>query len=74
ARWATERVQQRHPGLRIESLVREQDAAQAILAAAAGASMIVVDARGHGDLKALLLGSVSRRVMQQAECAVHVIR
>lgn len=74
ARWATERVHQRHPDLKVESVVTEQDAAQAILAAASGASMIAVGARGHGDLKALLLGSVSRAVMQQAECAVYVIR
>ncbi|MCK9515758.1 MAG: universal stress protein [Ottowia sp.] len=74
ARWATERVHARHPDLKVEQVVSEGRAAQAIVAAAADASMIAVGARGHGDLKTLLLGSVSRKVMQRAECAVYVIR
>lgn len=74
ARWATERVHERYPDLRVEQVVAEGRAAQAIVDAATDASMIAVGARGHGDLKTLLLGSVSRKVMQRAECAVYVIR
>lgn len=74
ARWAGERVHARYPELKVEQVVTEGRAAQAIVDAAADASMIAVGARGHGDLKTLLLGSVSRKVMQRAECAVYVIR
>lgn len=74
ARWATERVHARYPDLKVEQVVTEGRAARAIVDAAADASMIAVGARGHGDLKTLLLGSVSRKVMQRAECAVYVIR
>lgn len=74
AQWATERVHERYPELKVEQVVTQDRAAAAIVAAASDASMIAVGARGHGDLKSILLGSVSRRVMQRAECAVYVIR
>lgn len=74
AQWAAERVQERYPELKVEQVVTEGRAAAAIVDAASDASMIAVGARGHGDLKSILLGSVSRRVMQRAECAVYVIR
>lgn len=74
AQWAIEHVRAHHPDLKIEHLVTEGAAADAILAAATDASLIAVGARGLGDLKSVLLGSVSRKVMQRAECAVYVIR
>ncbi len=71
---AAARVQARHPDLKVETIVSEGSAAQSIVKAAAGASLIVVGARGRSAMQALLLGSVSRKVMNQAECAVYVIR
>ena len=71
---AMARVQARYPDLKVEIVTGEGSAAQAIGKAAAGASLIVVGARGRSAMQALLLGSVSRKVMNQAECAVYVIR
>jgi nucleotide-binding universal stress UspA family protein len=45
-----------------------------LLAAAAGADLLVVGASGHGGLTGALLGSVSRHCVQHAPGAVAVIR
>lgn len=74
ARQAAEQVLKRYPALKIEQIIREGAADQAILSAATDASMIAVGARGLGGLQALHLGSISRKVMQRAECAVYVVR
>ncbi len=47
--------------------------AEQLLAAAAGADMLVVGARGGGGFKKLLLGSVSSHVTHRAPCPVVVI-
>jgi nucleotide-binding universal stress UspA family protein len=48
--------------------------AEALLAAAEGADLLVVGARGVGGFKRLLLGSVSTQVTHHAPCPVVVIR
>ena len=48
--------------------------ARAILDASKGAFMVIVGARGTGGFKGLLLGSVSRQVVDHAHCPVLVIR
>lgn len=74
AQWAAEQARARYPHLKIEQRVAESDAADAILGAAGDASLIVMGARGHSDLKSMALGSVCRKVMQRAECAVYIVR
>ena len=49
------------------------DAAKNLVAAASGADMLVVDARGHGGMTGLLLGSVSLRCVHRATCPVTVV-
>lgn len=63
-------------GARIETLLLSGDPATEIVRAAreARADAIVVGSRGWGEVKALLLGSVSERVLHAAHCPVLVVR
>jgi nucleotide-binding universal stress UspA family protein len=69
-------VASRHPDVRVEVHVRHGAPARAVLEEAAErqADLVVVGSRGHGGFKGLLLGSVSRRVVQRAGCVVVVAR
>ena len=49
-------------------------AAQMLLDAARGADLLVVGSRGHGSFYGALLGSVSQRCAQHAECPVVIVR
>lgn len=49
-------------------------AAQVLLEAARGAELLVVGSRGHGSFYGALLGSVSQRCAQHAECPVVIVR
>jgi len=48
-------------------------APRALLAAAADASLLVVGARGLGDLRGLVLGSVSQQCLHHAPCPIAII-
>lgn len=74
ARSAADQVAELYPGVPMELLVVSGRPERAIVDAAGDASLIVVGARGRGDFASLLLGSVSRDVIQHADCAVYVVR
>ena len=54
--------------------VVESGAAEALIAAAADADLVVVGNRGRGNLAAALLGSTSAKVADEAPCPVVVVR
>jgi nucleotide-binding universal stress UspA family protein len=58
----------------VKALVGEGSAAQLLLDAAEGATMVVVGSRGHGGITGTLLGSVGQTLVQHAPCPVLVIR
>jgi nucleotide-binding universal stress UspA family protein len=63
-------------GIRIATIVRRGDAAQEILCrlVAAGHDLIVMGSRGHGALRSLLYGSVSKAVLHRSPVPVIVVR
>ncbi|KAA0917997.1 universal stress protein [Dietzia sp. ANT_WB102] len=64
----------RHPDVTVELILVVGEPSVTISDEAAGASLLVTGSRGHGGFAGLLLGSVSRRLLQTAPCAVAVIR
>ncbi|MFE9885790.1 universal stress protein [Streptomyces scopuliridis] len=58
----------------VERRVVSGPAAQVLLDASEGASLLVVGDRGYSGFKAALLGSVSLHVTQHAKCPVVVVR
>jgi nucleotide-binding universal stress UspA family protein len=62
------------PALRCHSIISEQSPAKAIIDAGKEADLLVVGSRGHGGFAALLLGSVSRTVLQHSSVPVVVVR
>jgi nucleotide-binding universal stress UspA family protein len=73
---AQEWVTGKHPELVVKGDVVEGFAARALMgtAEALGASLLVVGARGHGEISGMLIGSVSENVASHAKCPVVVVR
>jgi nucleotide-binding universal stress UspA family protein len=63
-----------YPDVSVRQMVVHQKPAAALVAASQGARMLVVGTRGRGNVAAMLLGSVSYRVLHQAHCPVAVVR
>jgi nucleotide-binding universal stress UspA family protein len=65
-----------YPDLVVKTHIAEGSAARSLVRTAAdvGASLLVVGARGHGEVSGLLIGSVSEKVATHAKCPVVVVR
>jgi nucleotide-binding universal stress UspA family protein len=61
-------------GVEVEARLVEGDAGDALVAASAGADLVVVGSHGRSGLRAAILGSVSRQVVDHAHCPVVVVR
>ncbi|MCA0145163.1 universal stress protein [Blastococcus sp. LR1] len=62
------------PSVRVTAHVVHRSPVKALLAAAQGADLLVVAARGEGGFAGLLLGSVSDQLVHHAACPVTVVR
>lgn len=71
---STLKVKEAAPSLRCHSIISEQSPAKAIIDAGKDADLVVVGSRGHGGFASLMLGSVSRTVLQHSAVPVAVIR
>ncbi len=67
-------VQSLHPGVAIESVVVEGNAAAVLVEQSQDADLLVVGTRGHGRLTGMLIGSVSEHCVTHAHCPVLVTR
>ncbi|GAA2873591.1 universal stress protein [Streptomyces mexicanus] len=71
---AAERARQRNPDAKVSADILPEDAVSALLDAGDSAFTLVLGSRGRGELKELLLGSVSLAVAARARCPVVVVR
>jgi len=62
-----------HDDVLVETFVVDREPSVAIREAAAGAALTVVGSRGRGDLRGMVLGSVSQQVLHHATHPVAVV-
>ena len=62
------------PAIEIEKRLVEGDAGDALTSESADADLVVVGSHGRSGIKAALLGSVSRHVVDRAACPVVVVK
>ena len=62
------------PPVEIERKLVEGDAAEVLEQESKKADLVVVGSRGHSGIRAVLLGSVSRHVVDHAPCPVVVVK
>lgn len=63
-----------HPSVHVDTAVEEGHPAAVLVAASAGAEMLVVGSRGHGEFVGMVIGSVSEHCASNAHCPVLVLR
>lgn len=69
-----ERWQGTFPGIRVDTLVVQDTAAESLTALSANAQMIVVGSRGRGFVEGAALGSTSQSLLLSARCPILVYR
>lgn len=62
------------PAIEIEKRLVEGDSGDVLARESADADLVVVGSHGHSGIKAALLGSVSRHVVEHAACPVVVVK
>lgn len=65
---------ERYPDVLVTQHQEEEDPARALVMASEEADLVVLGSRGRGDVASVLLGSVSRFVVEHASCPVLVVR
>jgi nucleotide-binding universal stress UspA family protein len=70
----THAVSQGFPDVAFDVAVGDRSAGAELVAASAGAQLVVVGSRGVGELKGLLLGSTAHALLHHAACPVLVVR
>jgi nucleotide-binding universal stress UspA family protein len=63
----------RHPGVKVSTLVVEGHPQLELLKAAEAAQLLVLGSRGHGAFAGMLLGSVSQHCVAHSTCPVVVV-
>lgn len=63
-----------HPDRTVTTVVKEGRPEEVIARLARDSAVLVVGARGRGDVSSLLLGSTSRAVLHHARCPVQIVR
>ncbi len=66
------RLLERHPELSVTTAALEGHPAQLLVELSAGASLLVVGSRGHGQFAGMVIGSVSEHCAAHAHCPVLV--
>ncbi|GIF23364.1 nucleotide-binding universal stress UspA family protein [Actinoplanes tereljensis] len=65
---------QRFPGVPVEIQLTHRSITSVLVSASVDAQLVIVGSRGRGALRAALLGSTGRHVLQHAQCPVLVAR
>lgn len=65
---------EKFPDVTVSQYIVENDPAKALVIASEKAALVVVGSRGHADAASVLLGSVSRSVVEHAHSTVAVVR
>ncbi|WP_051637386.1 universal stress protein [Rhodococcus sp. UNC363MFTsu5.1] len=73
-RGRVERWHTTFPGIRVDTLVVQDTAAESLTALSANAQMIVVGSRGRGFVEGAVLGSTSQSLLLNARCPILVYR
>jgi len=60
-------------GPRVEGMIADGDAVEALAEAAAGLDLLVAGSRSYGPLRAVVLGAVTRRLLHTAPCPVVLV-